>query len=120
MAILLRLSGVKFSLGGETRREGRSVDEDAAVRNRLRFALTVFGVVFHHAGPGAGGLFEGLIAYAADTILPIRQADRWITSRNIQNIDFANDFPENLVNRVRPFPASNGPTKMDRLFQSPA
>ncbi|MDG6974662.1 MAG: hypothetical protein JRN27_01015, partial [Nitrososphaerota archaeon] len=50
------------------------------------------------------GLFEGLISYAADTILPIRQADLWITSRNTQNIDFANYFPENLVNRVRSVP----------------
>ena len=102
---------MKFSYpGGETRREGRSVDEDAAVRNRLRFALTVFGVPFQSCWSWCRWTLRGADRLRRRYHLPIRQAALWITSRNTQNIDLANDFPENLVNRVGPFPASNGPT----------
>jgi len=70
--------------------------------DRLRFALTTFGVAFSVMLVLVQvGIFEGLIGYSADTILPIRDADLWVTSRNTQNIDFANYFPEGLVDRVR-------------------
>jgi putative ABC transport system permease protein len=73
--------------------------------DRLRFGLTTFGVAFSVMLVLVQvGLFEGLIGYAADTILPIRSADLWITSKNTQNIDFANYFPQELVNRVRSVP----------------
>jgi len=82
--------------------------------DRLRFLLTTFGVAFSVMLVLVQvGLFEGLISYAADTILPVREADLWVTSQNTQNIDFANYFPEELVNRVRSVP---GVERADNLM----
>lgn len=82
--------------------------------DRLRFVLTVFGVAFSVMLVLVQvGLFEGLIGYAADTILPIKDADLWVTSKNTQNIDFANYFPEGLVDRVRSVP---GVARADNLM----
>ena len=104
--------------GPTTPEERRGVKVDLSMKmllhDRLRFALTAFGVAFSVMLVLVQvGLFEGLIGYAADTILPIRQADLWITSLNTQNIDFANYFPENLVNRVRSVP---GVERADNLM----
>ena len=82
--------------------------------DRLRFLLTTLGVAFSVMLVLVQvGLFQGLISYAADTILPIKGADLWVTSKNTQNIDFANYFPEGLVNRVRSVP---GVERADNLF----
>lgn len=82
--------------------------------DRLRFALTTFGVAFSVMLVLVQvGIFEGLIGYASDTILPIREADLWVTSKNTQNIDFANDFPESLVDRVR---SIDGVAQADNLL----
>lgn len=83
---------------------GRGIDLGLRMlfHDRLRFALTAFGVAFSVMLVLVQvGLFDGLVGYAADTIFPITDADLWVTSKNTQNIDFANYFPEEFVDRVR-------------------
>ena len=49
------------------------------------------------------GMYIGMMGNATSIIRHI-DADLWITSRNIQNFDFANPFPEERINRVRALP----------------
>ena len=46
------------------------------------------------------GLFLGILDNASVTIDAI-DADLWVTSRNTPNVDFAHQFPESHVDRVR-------------------
>ncbi len=84
------------------------------LHDRTRFIVTTIGVAFSVMLVLVQvGLFEGLIGYAADTILPVRQADLWITSKNTQNIDFASYFPDSRVYIVKSTP---GVARADNLI----
>jgi putative ABC transport system permease protein len=58
------------------------------------------------------GLFHGLLDNASISIEHI-DADLWVTSHDVQNIDFAHTFPETRVNRVRSVP---GVARADNLI----
>ncbi len=58
------------------------------------------------------GLFQGLLRNATVTI-DHADADVWITSKNVPNIDFPHYFPDSRVNRVRSVP---GVVRADNLF----
>lgn len=49
------------------------------------------------------GMYLGMMGNATSIIRHI-DADIWVASRNIQNFDFANPFPEERINRVRALP----------------
>lgn len=49
------------------------------------------------------GMYLGMMGNATAIIRHI-DADIWIASRNIQNFDFANPFPEERINKVNAFP----------------
>ena len=71
------------------------------LHDKLRFLITVSGVAFAVTLVFVQvGLFLGLMDNASLTIDQI-DADLWVTSRNTPNIDFAHEFPETYVNRVR-------------------
>ena len=71
------------------------------LHDKLRFIITVSGVAFAVTLVFVQvGLFLGLMDNASLTIDHI-DADLWVTSRNTPNIDFAHQFPETYVNRVR-------------------
>ncbi|MFN7973908.1 MAG: ABC transporter permease [Acidobacteriota bacterium] len=81
--------------------------------DRLRFLITVAGVAFAVTLVLTQvGLFLGLLDNASITIdhLP---ADLWVTSRNTPNVDFAHQFPEGYVDRVRSIP---GVARADNLL----
>ncbi len=83
------------------------------LHDKTRFAITVSGVAFAVALVFVQvGLFEGLLSTASITIQKI-DAELWVTPRNTPNIDFANSFPESLVNRVRSVP---GVLRADNLI----
>ena len=71
------------------------------LHDKLRFVITVSGVAFAVTLVFVQvGLFLGLMDNASLTIDHI-DADLWVTSRNTPNVDFAHEFPETYVNRVR-------------------
>jgi putative ABC transport system permease protein len=71
------------------------------LHDKLRFAITVSGVAFAVTLVFVQvGLFIGLMSNASLTIDHI-DADLWVTSRNTPNVDFAHEFSETYVNRVR-------------------
>jgi putative ABC transport system permease protein len=71
------------------------------LHDKLRFLITVSGVAFAVTLVFVQvGLFLGLMDNASLTIDHI-DADLWVTSRNTPNIDFAHQFSETYVNRVR-------------------
>lgn len=71
------------------------------LHDKLRFIITVSGVAFAVTLVFVQvGLFLGLMDNASLTIDHI-DADLWVTSRNTPNVDFAHEFPETYVNRVR-------------------
>jgi putative ABC transport system permease protein len=71
------------------------------LHDKLRFLITVSGVAFAVTLVFVQvGLFLGLMDNASLTIDSI-DADLWVTSRNTPNVDFAHQFPETYVNRVR-------------------
>jgi putative ABC transport system permease protein len=81
--------------------------------DKLRFVITVSGVAFAVTLVLVQlGLFVGLLDSATITIRKL-DSDIWITSKNTPNVDFANDFPESLVNRVRSVP---GVQRADNLL----
>jgi putative ABC transport system permease protein len=83
------------------------------LHDRLRFAITVAGVAFAVLLVlFQFGLFLGLLDNASITIEHIR-ADLWITSLNTPNVDFAHEFPESRVYRVRSVP---GVERADNLM----
>ncbi|MDE3244793.1 MAG: ABC transporter permease [Acidobacteriota bacterium] len=83
------------------------------LHDKLRFTITVAGVAFAVALVLSQiGLFFGLLSNATPTIRNA-SADLWVTSHNTPNVDFAHQFPETYVNRVRSVP---GVAKADNLI----
>jgi putative ABC transport system permease protein len=71
------------------------------LHDRLRFAITVSGVAFAVTLVLVQvGLFMGLLAKSTVTI-EHASADIWVTSHETPNVDFAHNFPETTVLRVR-------------------
>ena len=74
------------------------------LHDKLRFAITVIGVAFAVTLVFVQvSLFLGLLDNASVAIEHI-DADLWVTSHDVMNIDFAHTFPETRVNRVRSIP----------------
>ena len=83
------------------------------LHDRLRFAITVSGVAFAVTLVLVQvGLFVGLLAKSTVTI-EHAAADIWITSRETPNVDFAHNFSETTVLRVRGVP---GVARADNLL----
>ena len=83
------------------------------LHDKLRFTITVAGVAFSVALVLSQiGLFFGLLDNAALTIRR-GKADLWITSKATPNVDFAHQFPEDYVDRVRSVP---GVDRADNLI----
>ena len=83
------------------------------LHDRLRFFITVSGVAFAVTLVLVQvGLFSGLLDNASDTIDHL-DADLWVTSRNVPNIDFAKTFPQTYLERVRSIP---GVRRADNLI----
>jgi putative ABC transport system permease protein len=71
------------------------------LHDKLRFLMTVVGVMFADVLVLVQvGLFLGLLEHASNTIEKI-DADLWVMARNTKNIEFAQSFPEDYVQRVR-------------------
>src|SRR5437660_1223154 len=71
------------------------------LHDKLRFLMTVLGVMFADVLVLVQvGLFLGLLEHASNTIERL-DADLWIMARNTKNIEFAQSFPEDYVQRVR-------------------
>jgi putative ABC transport system permease protein len=78
-----------------------------------RFLTTVTGVAFAVALVYVQvGLFIGLLASASITIDRL-DADLWVVAHNTPNVDFANPFPESLLQRVR---SVDGVERADNLI----
>lgn len=74
------------------------------LHDKVRFLITVSGVAFAVMLIMVQvGLFMGLLDNASTSIEHI-DADMWVTSRNTPNVDFAHEFNERRVNRVRSIP----------------
>jgi len=83
------------------------------LHDKLRFLITVSGVAFAVTLVFVQvGLFLGLLDNASITIEHI-DADLWVTSKNTPNVDFAQTFPETVVQRVRSIP---GVERADNLI----
>lgn len=83
------------------------------LHDKLRFLITVSGVAFAVTLVFVQvGLFMGLLDNASITIEHLH-ADLWVTSRNTPNIDFAQTFSANAVQRVRSIP---GVERADNLI----
>lgn len=81
--------------------------------DKLRFLITVTGVGFAVSLVCIqGGILLGLLDNASCTI-DHASADIWVTARNAPNVDFANSFPQNTVQRVRSVP---GVERADNLI----
>jgi putative ABC transport system permease protein len=81
--------------------------------DKLRFLITVSGVGFAVTLVLVQtGLFLGLIGNASCTIDHM-DADIWVAARNTPNIDFARNFSDTYVNRVR---SVNGVQRADNLI----
>jgi putative ABC transport system permease protein len=69
-----------------------------------RFAITVMGITFSAVlALNQVALYLGMMGNATGLILHA-DADIWVTSKNIQNLDFANLFPERRINQVNALP----------------
>ncbi|MBI5193369.1 MAG: ABC transporter permease [Nitrospirae bacterium] len=69
-----------------------------------RLFITLMGITFATILVIAQmGMYLGMMGNATAIIRHI-DADIWITSKNIQNFDFANPFPENRIYRVKSMP----------------
>ena len=83
------------------------------LHDKLKFFITVAGVAFAVALVLVQvGLFLGLLDNATVTI-EHTNADIWVTSRETPNIDFAHQFSDGLVQRVRSTP---GVARADNLI----
>lgn len=81
--------------------------------DRLRFVITVSGVAFAVTLVFVQvGLFLGILDNASITIEKL-DADLWVTSKNTPNVDFAQTFSDNSLQRVRSIP---GVAKADNLI----
>ncbi|HBI22717.1 MAG TPA: hypothetical protein DDX84_00535 [Nitrospiraceae bacterium] len=69
-----------------------------------RLFITLMGITFSTILVLAQvGMYLGMMGNATAIIRHI-DADIWVASKNIQNFDFANPFPEERINKVRAFP----------------
>ena len=69
-----------------------------------RLFITLMGITFATILVLAQmGMYLGMMGNAT-SIIRHTKADVWVTSRNIQNFDFANPYPEDRINRVRSLP----------------
>lgn len=69
-----------------------------------RFAITVMGITFSAVlALNQVALYLGMMGNATGLIRHA-DADIWVTSKNIQNLDFANLFPEGRINQVNALP----------------
>lgn len=85
------------------------------LHDKLRFFTTLFGVAFAVTLVLVQvGLFVGLLDNATITIRKL-DAEIWVIPKNTPNVDFANNFPETLVQRVRSIP---GVARADNLLVS--
>jgi putative ABC transport system permease protein len=83
------------------------------LHDKLKFFITVAGVAFAVTLVLVQvGLFIGLLDNATVTIENTR-ADIWVTSKETPNIDFAHQFSDSFVERVRSAP---GVTQADNLI----
>jgi putative ABC transport system permease protein len=83
------------------------------LHDRLRFVITISGVAFAVTLVLVQvGLFMGLLAKSTVTI-EHASADIWMTSHETPNVDFAHNFPETTVLRVRGVP---GVARADNLL----
>ncbi len=86
------------------RRGGVDLGLRMLLHDKVRFAITVSGVAFAVTLVLTQvGIFLGMLENASITIdrMP---ADIWVTSHNTPNVDFAMEFPEGYVHRVRSIP----------------
>ncbi|MBI5235493.1 MAG: FtsX-like permease family protein [Deltaproteobacteria bacterium] len=68
---------------------------------RSRLFTTLVGIIFSTLLTITQiAMYLGVMGNAS-TIIRHTDGDVWVTSRNIQNFDFANPFPEDRINRVR-------------------
>jgi putative ABC transport system permease protein len=90
------------------------------LHDRLRFAITVSGVAFAVMLVFVQvGLFLGLLRNASITIEKL-DADLWITSHNVPNVDFAKRYPEVSLQRVRAIPGLERADNLIVAFMSTA
>jgi putative ABC transport system permease protein len=83
------------------------------LHDKMRFLTTASGVAFAVMLVIVQvGIFLGMLESASITIERL-DADLWVTARGTPNIDFANTFPEALVQRVRSVP---GVLRADNLI----
>ena len=69
-----------------------------------RFAITVMGITFSAVlAINQVALYLGMMGNAT-ALIRYADADIWVTSKNIQNLDFANLFPERRINQVNALP----------------
>jgi putative ABC transport system permease protein len=69
-----------------------------------RFAITVMGITFSAVlALNQVALYLGMMGNAT-ALIRHSDADIWVTSKNIQNLDFANLFPERRINQVNALP----------------
>ena len=69
-----------------------------------RFAITVMGITFSAVlALNQVALYLGMMGNAT-ALIRYADADIWVTSKNIQNLDFANLFPARRINQVNALP----------------
>ena len=74
------------------------------LHDKVRLLTTVAGVAFAVTLVVVQvGLFAGILSNASVTI-DRTDADMWVTSKAVPNVDFAHPFPESYVQRVRSVP----------------
>ena len=70
------------------------------IYDKTRFAIALVGVTFSVVLISAqAGIFLGFME-SASAIIDHTDADIWVTSKNSQNFDFAEPFPERRLNQV--------------------
>ena len=90
------------------------------LHDRLRFVITVSGVAFAVMLVFVQvGLFLGLLHNASITIEKL-DADLWITSHQVPNVDFSKVYPEVSLQRVRSIPAVERADNLIVAFMSTA
>ncbi len=71
---------------------------------KVRFFITIVGIAFSTILVLTQiGIYLGMMGNAT-SIIRNSDADIWITSKNIQNFDFANPMPEDRINKIRAIP----------------
>lgn len=90
------------------------------LHDRLRFMITVSGVAFAVMLVFVQvGLFLGLLHNASITIEKLN-ADLWITSHQVPNVDFSKVYPEVSLQRVRAIPGVERADNLIVAFMSTA